>query len=218
VNLTTPEIVLIAVAAVAVLLIAAAVVLFLRRRRRREQLKERFGDKEYARTVDRAGSEKRAEDQLAERQARRERFEIRSLSSGERQNFRGRFEAVEASFVDNPEGAVRAADALLDAVAERRGYPEVPADERLDDLTTDHPAAVDRYRSTRAAADRDGSSATTEQHRQAMLGSRTLFESLVGRDVDGDVEAPRSFRDIIPEDQGEPVGSNGDGRGVTERR
>ncbi|WP_052665595.1 hypothetical protein [Nitriliruptor alkaliphilus] len=199
-NLTTNEIIVIAVAVVAVLAIVAAIVLFLvrrRRRRRRAELKQRHGGADYARAVDRAGSERRAEEQLSDRKARREALDLRPLSSGERSTFRARFEAIETSFVDAPEAAVRSADSLLDEVAECRGYPEVPAEQRLQDLSADHPAAVDRYRTSRARPDQEGSSPTTEQHRQALLGSRVLFTALVGRDPAEQAEAPPSFRDLV---------------------
>jgi hypothetical protein len=210
VDLTTTEMLVLGAALLAVLLLVAGVVAVLRRRRRRDELKERFGAGEYARTVDRAGSERRAGEQLEDRQARRESFQVRELSSAERTSFRGRFEALEASFVDGPEASVRAADVLLDAVAERRGYPAAAAEQRLEDLSVDHPGPVDRYRSSRATPSRDGGTATTEQHRQALLGSRALFEALVGRQLTSGAEAPRSFRDIIPEDEPEHV-SNGNG-------
>lgn len=197
-NLTTNEIIVIAVAVVAVLLIAAAVVLFfVRRRRRRDELKQRYGGAEYARAVDRAGSERRADEQLSDRQARRDALDLRPLSSGERSTFRARFEAIETSFVDAPDAAVRSADSLLDEVAEHRGYPEAPAQQRLDDLAADHPAAVDRYRTSRARTERDGASPTTEQHRQALLGSRVLFTALVGRDPAESAAAPPSFRELV---------------------
>lgn len=205
VTLTTNEIVVIAVAVIAVLLIIAAIVMFVRRRSRRDELKRRYGRDEYARTVDRAGSERAAEEQLNEREARRERLELRSLTSGERSTFRTRFEAIETSFVDSPESAVRSADSLLDEVAEGLGYPDAPADQRLDDLGADHAAAADRYRRSRPRADRDAP-ATTEQYRQALLGSRVLFEALIGRDPgEQRDDAPPSFRELIGEDDGENV-------------
>jgi hypothetical protein len=199
VNLTTPEILVIAAVALAVLVLLVGVVSLVRRRQRRDRLRERFGGAEYERTVHRAGNEKRAAQALQARQARRERFEIRELTATERSNFRARLETIEASFIDGPESAVRATDALLDAVAERRGYPEAPAEQRLDDLSIDHPGAVDRYRTSRPVPSEDGV-VTTEQHRQALLGARVLFDALAGRAADRSPEAPRTFRDIIPDD------------------
>lgn len=199
-NLTTPEILLVAAVAFAVLALVVGVVALVRRRRRRDELRQRFGGAEYERTVDRAGNHKRADDDLRARQARRGQFDIRELSSSERTNFRGRLEAIETSFVDGPESAVRAADALLDAVAERRGYPEATARQRLDDLSVDHPGAVDRYRTSRPATS-DGDTVTTEQHRQALLGARVLFDALVGRELTEAPQPPRTFRDIVADDE-----------------
>jgi hypothetical protein len=207
VNLTTPEIVIIAVAVVAVLLIATTFVLYARRKRRRDELKQRHGGAEYTRTVERTGSARRAEEHLSEREKRRATFDIRDLSSGERATFRGRFEAIEASFVVGPEPAVRAADSLLDEVAECRGYPDADPERRLDDLSCDHAAAVDRYRKTRTRPDPDGGSTTTEQHRLALLGSRVLFDAVVGRNAAERVGAPRTFRDLVRDDDHEHLGN-----------
>lgn len=207
-NLSTTEIVVIAVAVVAVLLIIAAIVTFVRHRKRRDELKDRYGRAEYERAVDRTGSERRAEAQLSEREERRQSYDIRDLSSGERATMRGRFEAIETSFVDAPEAAVRSADSLLDEVAELRGYPEARADQRLDDLSVDHPAAADRYRRSRARGG-EGGSVTTEQHRQALIGSRALFEALVGRDENEAEDAPPSFRDIVVEEDDREHADNG---------
>lgn len=210
-DLTTTEMLLAAGVAAVVLLLVVGVVVVLRRRRRRDELQERVGSAEYARTVDRAGSRRRAEEQLEARRLRREALELRVLSSAERSSFRGRFEAIEASFVDGPNAAVRAADVLLDAVAERRGYPAAAADQRLEDLSADHPSEVDRYRSSRGTPAREGGTVTTEQHRQALLGSRALFEALVGKQLTEGAPAPRSFRDLIPDD-GPEHAMSGDGQ------
>jgi hypothetical protein len=213
VNLSTPAIVAIIVAAVVLLALIALVVMLVRKRkRRREQLKERYGA-EYARTVDETGSKRKAEEHLTEREQRRQQLDVRELTSGERTSFRGRFEALESSFIDSPDASVRSADALLDEVAETRGYPEATADQRLEDLAVDHPAAVDRYRRSRPSV--DGSSISTEQHRQALIGSRALFEALLGRDDDVAPGAPRAFRDIVDD---EDAASNGHRRDEHTRR
>lgn len=188
--MSTTEMLVIAVGAVIVLIIIALVVVAARRKRKRDSLKQRYGA-EYARTVDEVGSKRRAEGQLADREARREQLDIRPLSSGQRANLRSRFEAIESSFLDSPDASVRSADALLDEIAEERGYPEATAEQRLEDLAVDHPAAVDRYRKSRPSSDQGR--ASTEQHRQALIGSRALFESLLGRDADAAADPARVF-------------------------
>ncbi|MEX0835422.1 MAG: hypothetical protein WD010_04980 [Nitriliruptor sp.] len=192
VELSTTMIIAIAVAAVVVLAVIAAIVVAVKKRKaKRDQLKQRYGA-EYARTVDDAGSKRKAEEQLSEREARREQLDIRPISSGQRSSFRGRFEALESSFIDSPEASVRSADALLDELAETRGYPVAAADQRLEDLAVDHPAAVDRYRKSRPRTDRDGP-VPTEQYRQALIGSRALFEGLLGKDDAGDAGVTPPF-------------------------
>ncbi|MEX1177029.1 MAG: hypothetical protein WEB09_01075 [Nitriliruptor sp.] len=203
-ELTTLEIVALAVALGVVI---AAVVSLVRWERRRTRTRLRRREDRHASPVDQGAAQaRRAERRSAEREARRAELAIRSLGPGERSAYRGRFAAIEASFVDGPEGAVRCADVLLDAVAEARGYPEVPAERRLEDLALDHAAAVERYLTTRPRVRPEGGSDATEQYRQALLGSRTLFEALVGRDEEAEA-APLRFGEII-----------GEGRPATRRR
>jgi hypothetical protein len=207
-DLTAIDPIWIAVAAGVLLLIVLAIVVALvRRRRRRAQYADRYGP-EYRRTVEEAGSRRAADREPKEREERRERFELRSLAQDERDRFRARWEDLQASFVDGPAAAVRNADELIDDVASKVGYPNAGREERLADLSVDHPATVDEYRSSRPPSDDPERGPTTEQLRQALLGSRSLFEAVVGRDVDvGLPSAP--FRD-----HEEPVGtdrSNGHG-------
>ncbi len=192
-DLTTDQIIAIAVGAAVVLAVIAAIAIVVRKRKhKRDQLKQRYGA-EYARTVDEAGSKRKAEEHLSEREARREQLDIRPLSSGQRSSFRGRFEALESSFIDSPDAAVRNADALLDELAEARGYPEATADQRLEDLAMDHPAAVDRYRKSRPSPRQDGGPIATEAYRQALIGSRALFEGLLGKNDTSAVDVTPPF-------------------------
>jgi hypothetical protein len=194
-------------AGVLLLVVLAIVVALVRRRRRRARYADRYGP-EYQRTVEEAGSRRAADRELRERDERREEFELRSLAQYDRDRFRARWEDLQASFVDGPAAAVRSADELIDDVSSKVGYPKAGREQRLADLSVDHPASVDEYRSSRATSQDAERGPTTEQLRQALLGSRALFEAVVGRDVDvGLPSAP--FRD-----HEEPVGderSNGHG-------
>jgi hypothetical protein len=207
-DLTAIDPIWIAVAAGVLLLVVLAIVVALvRRKRRRAQYADRYGP-EYQRTVEEAGSRRAADRELKERDQRRERFELRALEQDARDRFRARWEDLQASFVDGPAAAVRSADELIDDVASKVGYPNAGREQRLADLSVDHPASVDQYRSSRPTSHDAERGPTTEQLRQALLGSRSLFEAVVGRDVDvGLPSAP--FRD-----HEDPVGadrSNGHG-------
>lgn len=206
-DLTTTEglIALAVVVAVLVALVVGLTLLLRRRRARRAHLQRRFGD-EYDRTVERTGSQRRADAELAELEERRASFDIRPLSPGPRDRFRARWEDLQASFVDAPEAAVRHADQLLDEVAEARGYPDEPREQRLEDLSVDHARAVERYRSVHDRLHADDGRADTEQLRSALLASRGLFEALVGR-ADPSRATPRPpFRDIVRDDDGAASG------------
>jgi hypothetical protein len=182
-------------AGVLLLLIAAIVVAVVRKRRRRRQLEDRYGA-EYQRTVEKAGSRRAADKELHDRDERRQQFELRTLAQDERDRFRARWEDLQASFVDGPAAAVRSADELLDDVAAKVGYPKAGREQRLADLSVDHPATVEEYRQGRPVSADAERGPTTEQLRQALLTSRSLFEALLGRDTDDLGLPPAPFRDL----------------------
>ncbi len=86
--------------------------------------------------------------------------------------------------MDDPNGAVAAADRLVAQVMAARGYPLDDFETRAADLSVDHPRVVENYRIARAVAiRRDRGEAGTEELRQAVVNYRTLFEDLL--EVDG---------------------------------
>jgi FtsZ-interacting cell division protein ZipA len=99
---------------VAIIVVAALIVgaIFWSRRRRSEHLRHRFGP-EYDRAVNAKGGRSKAEAELAEREKRVEKLDIRPLEPGERRDFIQRWTEVQARFVDDPPRAVAFADALL---------------------------------------------------------------------------------------------------------
>jgi hypothetical protein len=182
-------------AGVLVLVIVAIVVAVVRSRRRRAQLQDRYGP-EYRRAVDEAGSRRAADRALIDREQRRQSFELRPLDQDERDRFRARWEDLQSSFVDGPADAVRRADTLIDDVADKVGYPKASREQRLADLSVDHPASVDEYRKGRPASTDAERGPTTEQLRQALLTSRSLFEAVVGRDTEDVGIPPAPFREL----------------------
>jgi hypothetical protein len=90
---------------------------------------------------------------------------------------------VQALFVDDPNGAVAAADRLVTEVMSARGYPIEDFDTRAADLSVQHPRVVDNYRTARALATRRArGEAATEELRQAVVNYRALFEDLLATD------------------------------------
>lgn len=182
--------VLIVVAALAILAVVTVKAL---RDHRSKTLRERFGP-EYDRTLEGGESKKDAEAELAARAERRDRLEIRPLPTAARDRYLGEWQSVQARFVDDPDGAVRDADMLIQSVMRDRGYPMDDFEQRAADVSVDHPQVVENYRQghalARASALGEG---TTEDLRQAMQHYRSLFDELVEQTTD----APLS-RDDTP--------------------
>lgn len=169
-----------AVIIVAALMLAA---IFWSRRRRSEHLRERFGP-EYDRAVDARGDRAKAEAELAQREKRVEKLDIRPLEPAERREFVSRWDDVQARFVDDPPRAVAFADALLGDVMKARGYPVTDFDQRAGDISVDHPLVIEHYRKAHEIALRqERGDASTEDLRQAMIHYRSLFDNLVGAEA-----------------------------------
>jgi hypothetical protein len=187
-------------AGVLLLILFAIIVAVVRKRRKRDKLEDRYGA-EYQRTVEKAGSRRAADKELQEREERRQSFELRPLEQDERDRFRARWEDLQASFVDSPAAAVRSADELIDDVAGKVGYPKADREQRLADLSVDHPATVDEYRRGRPTSSDAERGPTTEQLRQALLTSRSLFEAVIGRDTEDVGIPPAPFRELEGSDE-----------------
>ena len=171
-------VVLIAVAVIAIVIIAA-IAFVTSRKRRSQKLRERFGP-EYDRVVQQEGDPRRAEGVLEFRQKRRQKFDIRPLSSADRSSFAVRWNEVQARFVDDPRGAVTVADSLVTDVMQRRGYPIGEFEQRAADLSVDYPLIVENYRGAHEIAMRHSEGkASTEDLRQAMVHYRLLFQELL---------------------------------------
>jgi hypothetical protein len=174
--------VLIAVAVAAVLAVALWQALA---RRRTERLRGRFGP-EYDRVTQRSESRSDAEAELAAREERRRRLDVRPLGEAARSRYLEEWRAVQAEFVDDPAGAVASADRLIQSVMAERGYPVEDFDQRAADISVDHPRVVENYRHghhlAQASAAGEGS---TEDLRQAMRHYRALFDELVEVEADG---------------------------------
>ena len=176
--LSTTELVLII--ALAVIVIAGITTWLFVKKRRTARLRTQFGGAEYARAVQQGGSQRHAEAGLEERTERVESFHIRPLASGDRARFVDSWRRVEAHFVDGPGGAVSEADQLLGDVMSTRGYPVSDFEQRVADISTDHPLVLDNYRAAHHTAVRQTKGlASTEDLRQAMIHFRTLFEELI---------------------------------------
>ena len=167
---------------VLVLLVAVVLGLVLARRRRSTQLQEHFGP-EYERSVSAAsGDRKAAETALAERQQRRQEFDVRDLRPEERSRFQESWNEIQRGFVDDPRQSLHSADLLVGEVMRTRGYPvDDDFDRRADDLSVDHPRVVQHYREARRVRDTDDE-VDTEKQRTAVTSYRSLIDALLGDD------------------------------------
>lgn len=167
----------------AVVIVAALVAIavwLLMRRRKTAALRARFGP-EYDRLLQSAEKPAEAERELLERQRRVESFSLRPLSRDEADQYAQSWRTVQARFVDDPRSAVNEADRLIEDVMGARGYPVEDTAHRLEDLSVEHAAVVNHYRSGREIVVRHGrGEASTEDLRKAMVHFRALFDELVG--------------------------------------
>jgi len=169
------------IAIVIVAIIVVAVVAWLYSQRRRSaQLRERFGP-EYGHAVEQYGKQGNAEAVLEARQERAERFSVHSLTPEDRARLIPEWRSVETRFVDDPAGAVGAADALVSEVMMARGYPEADFEQRLNDISATNPDLANDYRATHnIALSSQRGEASTEDLRKAMVTYKNAFENLLG--------------------------------------
>jgi hypothetical protein len=170
------------IAAVVVLLAIAAVAWMYAQRLRRIRLRDHFGP-EYERTVREVGSPQKAEAVLADRARRVRELKIHRLSREQAETFANEWKRIQGMFVDDPDGAVAAADRLVIEVMTARGYPIEDFDARAADLSVEHPRVVENYRTARGlAVRRSRGEAGTEELRQAIVNYRALFDDLLKTD------------------------------------
>jgi hypothetical protein len=143
------------------------------------KLRNRFGP-EYGRTVDRLGSQTRAEAELKARERRVEKFNIVPLAPEEATRLSQAWSALQSHFVDDPKDAVIQADKLVRELMQKRGFPMGDFERRAADISVDHPIVVENYRAAQAIAERDArGEADTEELRTAIVHYRALFDELL---------------------------------------
>jgi hypothetical protein len=164
----------------ALVIVVAGVVAWVELQRRRSlQLRGRFGA-EYDRTVRAEGNVRKAEATLDARARRVQRLQIRPLDSTDAARFEQAWREVQAQFVDDPHGAVTRGDRLVGEVMTARGYPVADFEQRVADISVDHPDVVINYRAARdIALDHSRGQASTEDLRQALVHYRALFRDLL---------------------------------------
>jgi hypothetical protein len=170
----------IALAAVAVVIIGLVAAMMRRRTlARHAELERRFGP-EYDRAVDELGSPARADRELARRAERVQHFHFNDLDAADRSRFMNTWNRVQAQFVDDPVVAVTSANELINEVMRARGYPVEHYEQRVADLSVEHPTVVQHYRAAHELSRSvHNGTVDTEQLRQALVHYRMLFADLL---------------------------------------
>lgn len=177
---------------VAVVVIAAGVAAYLYQRRRTNQLQERFGP-EYSRTLEEAGDRRTAERDLQARQKRVAKLDVHPITGDSAERYRLEWNDLQGRFVDEPSDAVVEADRLVVRMMRESGYPVDDFDQRVDDISVDHPEVAQNYRAAhRIAVANSQGQADTEELRQAVTAYRRLVDVLLD---DHDRDADRQSAD-----------------------
>ena len=167
------------IAIVFALVVAGAVAAYVARQNQTRRLRERFGS-EYDRTVSSRGEQRAAEEELAERERKREQLDIVPLTPEARDKYAESWRNVQTRFVDDPPGAVNDADRLVTDVLRERGYPIDDFEQRAADISVDHPNVVENFRAAHAIyLEQQNGGGGTEDLRQAFVHYRALFEELL---------------------------------------
>ena len=189
--MNTALIVIVAFFASAVVVALGALIWLSIRQRRTRALRSKFGT-EYNRMARAEGDAARAENMLREREKRVKKLDIKPLTTPQRNEFAGEWERTQAEFVDDPSAAVVHADALVQEVMNVRGYPVVDFEQRVADVSVDHPAVAQNYRLAHdIAARNDREDVGMTKLREAMLHYRALFADLLH---DGGLQPVRQVR------------------------
>jgi hypothetical protein len=97
-------------------------------------------------SVKQYGGEHKAEAELAEREKRVRKLDIRGLTRDEKNKFAENWKRTQAHFVDAPSPAVSEADGLVKELMLARRYPVGEFEQRAADISVDHPDVVNNYR------------------------------------------------------------------------
>jgi hypothetical protein len=190
--MTSQQLIWVVLAIVAVAAVAFAAVAVWRNKniQRRRHLEERFGP-EYHRLMQEHGNAELVHRELEARAKRVQKLNIKPLSDGERRSFSEAWHQAQERFVDTPLIAVRSAHDLVQQVMRSRGYPVDDFEQRVADLSVEHPAVVEHYRAAHALTSRQGGEGNTEELRQAMVHYRALFSDLLGNKPDAEPASRR---------------------------
>jgi len=147
---------------------------------RRRRLQQQFGP-EYDRLAREHDSKRKAEAELAQRQRRVRKLDIRPLPPEAQEQYSARWMSLQERFVDDPEDAVAQSQMLVAEVMHERGYPTEHGDQVAADLSVEHAKTIGNFRAAEEISQKaTAGTASTEDLRQAMIHYRALFRDLLG--------------------------------------
>jgi hypothetical protein len=184
-------------AVLVVLTAAVGLVLARRARARSAELRQRFGP-EYERAVEALGDTTKAERELEQRARRVEHFRFRDLSPADRGRFAAYWNMLQHEFARDPVVAVTATTELINEVMRARGYPTICYEQRVADLSVNHPLVVQHYRAAHELSRSVNNGVVdTELMRQSLVHYRMLFTELL-QDSRGVSAPPAPLRHLPP--------------------
>jgi hypothetical protein len=165
---------------IVVVIIAIALAVGVAATVRRRRLQQQFGP-EYDRLAREHDSKRKAEAELAQRQRRVRKLDIRPLSPEAQAQYTARWMSLQVRFVDDPEDAVAQSQTLVAEVMRERGYPTEHRDQVAADLSVEHAKTIGNFRAAEEISQQaTAGTASTEDLRQAMIHYRALFRDLLG--------------------------------------
>ena len=189
---------------VAAVVVVAVLLIGMMAMRRRARLQQRFGP-EYDRLVAERDSKLKAEAELISRERRVDGLDIQPLTESARAGYASQWASIQEQFVDTPSDAVASSQQLVVAVMTEVGYPAEDPDQVLADLSVEHAATLDRYRTAeQISRNAAAGTASTEDLRLAMVDYRALFRDLIAEPAgpgnqSSDTEpAPLAAADDVP--------------------
>jgi len=122
------------------------------------------------------------------------KYDIRPLTTAERDRYQREWTRIEHRFVTRPAAAVVEAGELLADVMRVQGYPMDDFEKHAAQLSVKYPRVVEHYRAGHR----------TEDRREAMRHYRSLFEELLGgADFEREVPRENELRVIQSREDGE---------------
>src|SRR3954468_22204672 len=106
-------------------------------------------------------------------------IDLRPLPQERVRDYRADWVAAQARFVDDPDGAVHAADTLVERLMAERGYPGASSDTDVASLNREQAEVMQHYLAAHEVASTGNDTTDTDALRRAMVHYRMVFNALL---------------------------------------